>query len=30
MMNERKLKDLAAKFAKGIKTGEDLHQFAHF
>jgi hypothetical protein len=30
MMNERKLKDLAAKFAKGIKTGEDLNQFALF
>ena len=28
MMNEQKLKDLAAEFAKGIKTGEDLNQFA--
>ncbi len=27
MMNEQKLKDLAAEFAKGIKTEEDLNQF---
>ena len=27
MMNEQKLKDLAAEFAKGIKTEDDLNQF---
>src|SRR5690606_25307117 len=27
MMNEQKLKDLAAEFAKGIKTQDDLNQF---
>ena len=27
MMNEQKLKDLAAEFAKGIKTEQDLNQF---
>ncbi|MBF4521496.1 transposase, partial [Acinetobacter towneri] len=26
-MNEQKLKDLAAEFAKGIKTEDDLNQF---
>ena len=27
MMNEQKLKDLAAEFVKGIKTKDDLNQF---
>lgn len=27
MMNEQKLKDLAAEFAKGINTEQDLNQF---
>ncbi len=27
MMNEQQLKDLAAEFAKGIKTEDDLNQF---
>ena len=29
MMNEQKLKDLAAEFAKGIKTKDDLNQFLY-
>lgn len=27
MMNKQKLKDLAAEFARGIKTEDDLNQF---